>query len=177
MHPLPINRWQWEYWLDGAGSWLERWHCTGNDGLLAFMVCSGVLWMVAEYFRYAYLVNQSEELFPDPAYRAHLKKLVVVFLFCGAIHLFNIVSWVWTPYLIWATCFYVNAWASHRLNRSFAKAIKARKLIETESAKRLRDIRERLSEEHPRYELGDIEPYTASKTLVQLIEDLRKIIG
>jgi hypothetical protein len=169
-----IDRWNWRYWIDGAGAWMARWHCTGHDALLLAVLSFGVFWMVGEYFYYAYLLKQSRGLFYDESFRIHLQRLMRVFILCGIIHLTNVLIWFWTPYLLWAVMFYINAALSNRLNNSFNKAIRAKHLSETISQSRLRDIGDRLDRLEHVY-LGDIEPNP--KTLRELAEDLRKMVG
>lgn len=174
MNQQVIDRTNWRYWIDGGGAWLERWNCTSHDYFLFGMMTVGVTWMVAEYFYYAYLVDKSQGLFDNPEFRNHLKKLVTVFCFCGSIHLFNIISWFWTPYLIWAICFWVNAFYSHWLNTTFRRAIRQKHLSDSLAESRLRDVRTTLDH----IDLGkDLQNPIPSKTLTDMIEELQRKIG
>lgn len=170
---LPIDRSNWRYWIDGAGYWIERWHCTSHDRLLFWTMFLGVIWMVSEYFYYAYLVSKSTPLFPDKLFRDHLRQLVMVFLFCGSIHLFQPLSWFWTPYLIWSACFWLNAASTNWLNKKFARAIQQKRLSETLAESRLNDVRDVLAH----IDLGDLEAPVPSKSLTDLIDELRRKTG
>lgn len=168
-----IDRSNWRYWIDGAGAWLERWHCTSHDALLFGVMSLGVIWMVAEYLYYAHLVKQARGIFYDESFRNHLHKLMQVFLFCGVIHLFNIISWIWTPYLIWASCFWINAALASHLNKAFRRAIQSKRLSETLAESRLNEVRDVLDH----VDLGDLQAQIPSKSLTELIDELRRKTG
>jgi hypothetical protein len=164
-----IDRYNWRYWLDGNGVWQNRWDCAGHDVFLLIFMAAGVTWMVSEYFWYAYLVKNANSLFADPSYRKHLDRLMKVFLFCGSIHLFNIVLWFWTPHIIWCLSYYVNAFVTHSLNRWFRRSILSKSLSDSIAESRLHELERAISSVAEAEELPP-------KTLREWAEELRKMV-
>lgn len=165
-----LDRHHWRYWLDGNGAWMNRWECTSHDLFLFILMTAGIVWMVAEYFWYAWLVRNSRHLFSDVTYRTHLDRLMKVFLFCGSIHFFNVILWFWTPHILWCVCYFANALLTNSLNRWFRRAIMSKHLSDSLAESRLKEIGSRLDH----IVLGDIEP--PQKTLRELAEELRRMI-
>lgn len=115
---LPIDRTNPEYWFDGAGAWMNRWHCTGSDSWLMVGTVLACLWMVSEYLIVAANARESAKI-SSGAVATYLVAKTKVFTWCAFIHVLNlIVAWYVTVYWVVFAMLVWNAYQARRMNAS-----------------------------------------------------------
>lgn len=109
----------WRYWWDGAGAWMNRWHCTNQDAVAAIICSSATMIMFLQYVRYAWQSHKSLSTVKESHFRSHLIDLRNVFLMCGVIHFIgSAVCWVLPVYYVIAALMILNTLQTEGLIRS-----------------------------------------------------------
>lgn len=136
--------------------------------LLSLMAISAG-WMIIEYFRYASSLKSFAPQLATVSQRLHLSTLMNVFVFCGLIHVGSILIWFVAWHYVIVAAYFWNAWTTHLLNKSFVIA-RVKFLAEADHSEKLSQIVTTLESV---IDTESMEP----KTLRQLADDLRKIVG